>query len=88
MKESIINEWLNSIYTIKFIYDSIYSDDTIKTIKNKIFYYLSDIKNKKYYLPNNQLLWLKNNNNYQYLGYYYNNYIPNIYNKINIDNDF
>ena len=90
-EQYIIEEWMKSKYSIKFIYDSIYNDDTIKIIKKKIFYYFSDIKNKKYVLPNNQLLWLKNNNNYQYLGFYYNNYVPNILDKskkITSDNEF
>ena len=91
IEQYIIEEWMKSKYSIKFIYDSIYNDDTIKIIKKKIFYYFSDIKNKKYVLPNNQLLWLKNNNNYQYLGFYYNNYVPNILDKskkITSDNEF
>lgn len=84
--ENNIESWVKSKYNIQFIYDIIQQNDNIKIIKNKIFYYLST-KNK-YVTQNNQLLWIKNKNTFQYLGYYYNNYIPPLYEKIGVDEIF
>ena len=71
---------------IEIIEDTINLDDTINSIKRKIFYYLST---KKYLLiDSNQELWIEDNNkNYIPLGYYYENYNykPSILHKIDID---
>ena len=88
MYKENFNYW-NSIINkipIEIINDTINLDDTINTIKKKIFYYLST---KKYLLIDcNQEIWLEDkDDNYIPLGYYYDNYKykPSILNKINID---
>lgn len=48
-------------------------DDTISTLKKKIYVYLSDPKNNIYYPENNQQLWIENetSNKTKMLGYTY-----------------
>ena len=48
---------------IIFIYELIEINDSIGLIKKKIFYYLSNPSQKIYILPENQELWVKNENN-------------------------
>ena len=71
------------ISQFEYVRDFIRLDDTITNVKQKIFYYLSNISKKKYYLENNLELWIKNKSNIEYLGNYYidANFKPSIYNK-------
>lgn len=54
---SIILKALNNNEDIFFIPDKIWLDNTIREIKIKIFTYLSSVKEKKFFLPQNQQLW-------------------------------
>ena len=47
---------------IKFIYEKIFLDDNISDIRKKIFIYLSDFSKNDFILPENQELWLEDNN--------------------------
>jgi len=59
---------------IIFINDRIRDDDTINTLKKKIFINLSNVRNNEYIVMNNQCLWMDNKDNEsKILGYYYNN---------------
>ena len=71
------------ISQFEYVRDFIRLDDTITNVKQKIFYYLSNLSKKKYYLENNLELWIKNKSNIEYLGNYYidANFKPSIYNK-------
>ena len=77
---------------IKFIYDKIQTEDSIRIIKNKIFVYLSNPKKNYYILPINQQLWVKlNSGKYKVLGYVFNegDIQPETYQKkISIDKTF
>jgi len=86
---------------IKFIDDIIYLDDTINIIRKKIFFYLSNLNENKFFIENNQELWIINKDpsktrwgcktenleKYIPLGYYYKNYeyIPSVCGDIKID---
>ena len=81
--EKNIKKWSKKS-DIHFIYDLIHLDDTVKDIKNKIFYYLN-------LLPINIQLWTKlNSDKYQFLGNYFDipDLIPSIYNKLKVDKEF
>ena len=74
--------------TVKFINQTIYTDDTIETIKNKIFIYLSKTEEDKYYIPENQELWVYNEDNKPVnLGFTYTDikYTPSTTSKVSID---
>ena len=79
----------NSKSDLYFINDKIYLDDTVINIKNKIFYYVSQItrKTNEYLNINNQLTWLGKK---IILGYNYSEspIIPKKITKIKIDNKF
>ena len=96
-------DWINIVkkkIKIKFIPYKIEIDDSINEIRKKIFIYLSDPNNKLYILPENQELWLENNDNrMEIIGYYYENLNtkikdlmnPHIYESFNetfIDRDY
>ena len=78
LKTNFKNElqlWLKYIkdkVKIKFIYNLIRNNDSLSVIKKKIFYYCSNNKENKYIIPENQELWVKDeNNNYEIIGPYY-----------------
>ena len=78
LKTNFKNElpiWLKYIkdkVNIKFIYNLIKINDNLNTIKKKIFYYCSDNVKEKYIIPENQELWIINeNNDYEIIGIYY-----------------
>ena len=79
LKHNYVNyylEWINIVkqnIMIKFIPNKIQIDDAISDIREKIFIYLSDDIKNKYILPQNQELWLYNNdtNKDEIIGYYY-----------------
>jgi hypothetical protein len=69
-------EWINIVkknIVINFIPHKIQIDDSISDIREKIFIYLSDETKQKYILPQNQELWLYNNDTKkeEIIGYYY-----------------
>ena len=63
---------ISSKFKVKFIEDKIRLNDTIKTIRNKIFLFLSNEKTKNFIIPNNQFLWMNNVDDKKILlGFYY-----------------
>ena len=59
---------------IKFIYEKIFLDDNISDIRKKIFVYLSDFSKNDFILPENQELWLEDNDGKkEVIGFYYEN---------------
>lgn len=82
---------------VKFIYDYIRLDDSMNTLKKKIFIHASDINRKYFVLEKNQELWLEiSPKKYDILGYHYVNkdtgetlnIQPSIYSKVEIDYKF
>ena len=47
-------------YSVEFVNDKIYLDDTISIVRKKIFYYLSNKQENKFFAENNQELWMVN----------------------------
>ena len=68
-------KWLSYIKNkvdIKFIYNLIRVNDNIGLIRKKIFYYCSNSSKNEYILPENQELWVLNENNqFEIIGFYY-----------------
>ena len=58
---------------IKFIYFKIRLDDNLQEIKQKIFIHLSDPDKSDWILPNNQELWIVQDNKESLIGYKYEN---------------
>lgn len=71
------NDWINIVKNnikINFISNKIYIDDSINEIRKKIFVYCSNPDKKNYILPENQELWIiQNNGKKEIIGYYYEN---------------
>ena len=91
-------KWLSYIKNkvdIKFIYNLIRVNDNIGLIRKKIFYYCSNSSKNEYILPENQELWILNQNNqFEIIGFYYEDLYkkkikikPFIYNKYNNQTD-
>ena len=63
---SVYKNWLNYYkkdkVDIHFINEMIEMNDTLHLIRKKIFYFLSNPSKNKYILPENQELWIKNEN--------------------------
>jgi len=59
---------------IEFVYQKIRNDDTVSTIKKKIFVNISDTKKAEYITMNNQCLWMDlKNDKVKVIGYHYPN---------------
>jgi len=70
-------KWIDLIkkkYKVFFVQNKIHIDDSISEIRKKIFVYLSNPETNEYIIPENQELWIEQNNKKLYLlGYYYEN---------------
>lgn len=66
--------WINVVKNkikINFIPYNIHIDDSLAQVRQKIFVFCSDFETKKYYLPENQEIWIKKNNVNIVIGYSY-----------------
>ena len=67
-------KWIDLIkkkYKVFFVQNKIHIDDSISEIRKKIFVYLSNPETYEYIIPENQELWIEQNNKKLYLlGYY------------------
>jgi hypothetical protein len=80
LKNNFPNDYKNWIdlikkkYKVQFIPNKIHIDDSISEIRKKIFVYLSNPETKEYIIPENQELWIEQENKkLNLLGYYYEN---------------